>query len=132
LCYDRLKDNKEPACAQACPTNSIQFGELSELRERAEHRLANLQDSGQERARLYGRDEDDGVGGAGAFFLLLDEPEVYGLPPDPVVTTRDLPSMWRAGAAGAAMVIGGVASALVGRSRRRPRQQWRAPAGLRP
>ncbi len=46
-------------------------------------------------ARLYGDDPDDGVGGAGAFFLLLDEPEVYGLPPDPVVTTRDLPAMWR-------------------------------------
>ena len=42
-------------------------------------------------ARLYGEDPDDGVGGAGAMFLLLDEPEVYGLPPDPVVTTRDLP-----------------------------------------
>ena len=46
-------------------------------------------------ARLYGRDPDDGVGGDGAFFLLLDEPEVYGLPPDPVVTTRDLPAMWK-------------------------------------
>ena len=46
-------------------------------------------------ARLYGADPDDGVGGDGAFFLLLDEPEVYGLPPDPVVTTRDLPRMWR-------------------------------------
>ena len=46
-------------------------------------------------ARLYGDDPDDGVGGDGAFFLLLDEPEVYGLPPDPVVTTRDLPAMWR-------------------------------------
>jgi formate dehydrogenase iron-sulfur subunit len=44
-------------------------------------------------ARLYGRDPGDGVGGDGAFFLLLDEPEVYGLPPDPVVTTRDLPAM---------------------------------------
>ena len=59
-------------------------------------------------ARLYGRDPDDGVGGDGAFFLLLDEPEVYGLPPDPVVTTRDLASMWRAAAAGAAMVWRGV------------------------
>ena len=49
-----------------------------------------------ETARLYGRDEDDGVGGNGAFFLLLDEPEVYGLPPDPIVTTRDLPAMWKA------------------------------------
>ena len=46
-------------------------------------------------ARLYGEDPTDGVGGDGAFFLLLDEPEVYGLPPDPVVTTRDLPRMWR-------------------------------------
>ena len=48
LCYDRLKDDMEPACAQACPTNSIQFGELAELRERAEHRLAHLQEAGQE------------------------------------------------------------------------------------
>ena len=53
-------------------------------------------------ARLYGHDPDDGVGGDGAFFLLLDEPEVYGLPPDPVVTTRDLPSMWRHAAGGRA------------------------------
>src|SRR5206468_6326189 len=125
-------DGLMPACATACPTQSIQFGNLDELQARADARLATLKGQGVETARLYGRDEDDGVGGAGAFFLLLDEPEVYGLPPDPVVTTRDLPSMWRAGAAGAAMVIGGVASALVGRSRRRPRQQWRAPAGLRP
>jgi formate dehydrogenase iron-sulfur subunit len=70
-----------------------------------------------ETARLYGRDEDDGVGGAGAFFLLLDEPEVYGLPPDPIVTTRDLPSMWKSAAAGAALIVGVVASAFVGRKR---------------
>lgn len=70
-------------------------------------------------ARLYGEDPDDGVGGDGAFFLLLDEPEVYGLPPDPVVTTRDLPSMWRyAGAAAATMAAAAVtafAAALGGR-----------------
>ena len=52
-------------------------------------------------ARLYGADPDDGVGGVGAFFLLLDEPEIYGLPPDPVVTTRDLREMWRAAGAAA-------------------------------
>jgi formate dehydrogenase iron-sulfur subunit len=107
LCYDRLKDDKEPACAQACPTNSIQFGELSELRERAEHRLAQLQDHGQERAQLYLADDEDGVGGAGAFFLLLDDPEVYGLPPDPVDTRRDLPEIWRATAV-AAVALGAV------------------------
>ena len=106
LCYDRLKDDKEPACAQACPTNSIQFGELTELRERAEHRLAHLQQAGQEKAQLYLADSDDGIGGAGAFFMLLDEPEVYGLPPDPVDTRRDLGPIW--GAAGAAAAVLGV------------------------
>ena len=61
----------------------------------ADARLAELHGRGVQEARLYGRDPDDGVGGDGAFFLLLDEPEVYGLPPDPIVTTRDLPEMWR-------------------------------------
>jgi formate dehydrogenase iron-sulfur subunit len=117
LCYDRLTDGLMPACATACPTQSIQFGDLDELQARADARLATLKGQGVETARLYGRDEDDGVGGAGAFFLLLDEPEVYGLPPDPVVTTRDLPSMWRAAATGAAMIVGVVVSAFVGRKR---------------
>jgi formate dehydrogenase iron-sulfur subunit len=68
-------------------------------------------------ARLYGNDPDDGVGGNGAFFLLLDEPEVYGLPPDPVVTTKDLPQMFnRASAAAAALLAGAVVSFLRGRS----------------
>jgi formate dehydrogenase iron-sulfur subunit len=115
LCYDRLKVGQEPACAQACPTESIQFGELDELRERADRRLAELHETGVDAARLYGREPDDGVGGDGAFFLLLDEPEVYGLPPDPVVTTRDLGSIWKhVGAAAAALVGVGVA-ACVGR-----------------
>jgi formate dehydrogenase iron-sulfur subunit len=117
MCYDRLTDGLMPACATACPTQSIQFGNLDELQARADARLATLKGQGVETARLYGRDEDDGVGGAGAFFLLLDEPEVYGLPPDPVVTTRDLPAMWRSAAAGAAMVLGVVVSAFVGRRR---------------
>jgi formate dehydrogenase iron-sulfur subunit len=95
LCYDRIGDGLTPACAKACPTESIQFGPLDELRERAQARLGDLQEAGVSEARLYGEDPSDGIGGAGAFFLLLDEPEVYGLPPDPVVTTRDLPRMWR-------------------------------------
>jgi formate dehydrogenase iron-sulfur subunit len=116
LCYDRLKDDQEPACAKACPTNSIQFGELTELRERAEHRLAHLQAAGQEKAQLYLADEDDGIGGAGAFFLLLDEPEVYGLPPDPVDTVRDIGSIWgAAGAAALALGVGLTAAVFGGR-----------------
>jgi formate dehydrogenase iron-sulfur subunit len=114
LCYDRLRDGEEPACAKACPTDSIQFGELEELRERASGRLEELHDAGVEQARLYGEDPDDGVAGAGAFFLLLDEPEVYGLPPDPVVTTRDLGGMYRAAAAAAGVLAAGVLAAFAG------------------
>lgn len=114
LCYDRIGDGLTPACAQACPTQSIQYGELDELRERAQERVEKLKDQG---ARLYGHDPDDGVGGDGAFFLLLDEPEVYGLPPDPIVPTKDLPAMWkRAGVAGLAMAAAVVVSFLGGRS----------------
>ena len=116
LCYDRLKGDLQPACATACPTQSIQFGDLDELRERAARRVDELHGAGVAEARLYGHDEDDGVGGDGAFFLLLDEPEVYGLPPDPVVTTRDLPAMWRQAAlAGAAMAAATVAAFAGGR-----------------
>jgi formate dehydrogenase iron-sulfur subunit len=119
MCYDRLTDGLQPACATACPTQSIQFGNLDELQARADARLATLKAQGVETARLYGRDEDDGVGGAGAFFLLLDEPEVYGLPPDPVVTTRDLPAMWKSAGAAAVMIVGVALSAVLGS--RRPR-----------
>jgi formate dehydrogenase iron-sulfur subunit len=114
LCYDRLKGGHEPACAKACPTDSIQFGPLDELRERADRRLEKLQADGWNGARLYGRDPEDGVGGFGAFFMLLDEPEVYGLPPDPVVTTKDLPEMWRHTAIAAAATVVGAALAFIG------------------
>jgi formate dehydrogenase iron-sulfur subunit len=112
LCYDRLGAGMEPACAKACPTESIQFGPLDELRDRAAARVAQLQAVGVADARLYGEDPGDGVGGDGAFFLLLDEPEVYGLPPDPVVTTRDLPAMWRRVGAAAATLAAGAAAAF--------------------
>ena len=116
LCYDRLKGGLEPACAKSCPTDSIQFGPLDELRERAGRRVEQLQEAGVTSARLYGDDPDDGVGGDGAFFLLLDDPEVYGLPPDPVVTTRDLPAMWRrAGMAALTMAAAAVAAFAGGR-----------------
>jgi formate dehydrogenase iron-sulfur subunit len=112
LCYDRISDGMEPACAKACPTDSIQFGPLDELRERAQTRLDTLHGAGETSARLYGNDPGDGVGGDGAFFLLLDEPEVYGLPPDPVVTTQDIPSMWRHAGAAAAVMAGGAVAAF--------------------
>ena len=113
LCYDRLKVGDHPACAQACPTESIQYGDVAELRRRAADRLARLHAAGVDEARLYLADEEDGVGGAGAFFLLLDDPEVYRLPPDPVTTTRDLGGAWKAAAMAAAGMVAGIAATFV-------------------
>ena len=115
MCYDRLRGGLEPACAKACPTDSIQFGPLDELRAIANYRLEELHASGETRARLYLDDPEDGIGGGGAFFLLLDEPEVYGLPPDPVVTSKDLPRMWKWAGAAAGLLVAGVAVAFSGR-----------------
>jgi formate dehydrogenase iron-sulfur subunit len=115
MCYDRLGAGLAPACATACPTESIQYGPLAELRERAAQRVDELHAQGVPEARLYGHDPQDGVGGDAAFFLLLDEPEVYGLPPDPVVTTRDLPSMWRHAALAAVAGAATIAACFLGR-----------------
>jgi formate dehydrogenase iron-sulfur subunit len=117
LCYDRLKDGLMPACATACPTQSIQYGDLDELRVRAAARVDELHEQGVTEARLYGADPDDGVGGNGAFFLLLDEPEVYGLPPDPVASTRHLGGMWRSAARAGLLLAASVALASIRRGR---------------
>ncbi len=118
MCYDRLRDGLEPACAKACPSDSIQFGELDEMRERARARVEVLHSRGVPEARLYGDDPEDGVGGTGAFFLLLDEPEVYGLPPDPVVTTRHLPRIYGFAAAAAGAMLAAAVSVFAGGRRR--------------
>jgi formate dehydrogenase iron-sulfur subunit len=79
LCYDRLQGGMEPACAKACPTQSIQFGPVTELRERARQRLDALHSTGISQAQLYGAD-DSVYGGLNSFFLLMDKPEAYQLP----------------------------------------------------
>jgi formate dehydrogenase iron-sulfur subunit len=79
FCYDRLQNNLTPACAKACPTASIQFGNLNDLHAKADARLAALHEQGVDKAQLYGRD-DSVYGGLKAFYLLADKPEVYGLP----------------------------------------------------
>ncbi len=83
LCYDRQKDGMEPACAKACPTQSIQFGEVEELQTRARERVGMLHARGVTDAYLYGADERTSVGPLNAFFLLVDRPEVYNLPERP-------------------------------------------------
>lgn len=107
LCYDRLNGGLEPACAKVCPTDSIQFGPLDELREKASVRATRLREQGVP-ARLYGEDElaQPGTAGLHSFFLLTDEPEVYNLPPAPVVPTKGVGKSWLAAAAGAVGLLG--------------------------
>ena len=102
LCYDRTSVGLEPACSKACPTDSIQFGTVSELRARAEARVAQLKAQGADEAYLYGADPNGPLGGLNAFFLLVDEPEVYGLPRDPQLPSRNLATSSTLSALGAA------------------------------
>jgi formate dehydrogenase iron-sulfur subunit len=112
LCYDRLRGGMEPACAKACPTDSILFGDLDELKERARDRLDRLHRHGMTEAYLYGIDKagQPGTEGLNAFFLLLDRPEVYNLPPDPVVPTKRVGAAW----VSMGFAVLGMAAAAVG------------------
>jgi formate dehydrogenase iron-sulfur subunit len=110
LCYDRLQGGMEPACAKACPTQSIQFGPLEELQQRADKRLADLHSQGVVEANLYGRDEEV-YGGLNAFFLLMDKPEAYRLPntANAVLPGRNNAGGWLTGAVTAVLgVLGGL------------------------
>ena len=118
LCYDRLVDDQTPACAQTCPTTSIKFGDHDEMLATARERVAELHAQGMTEARLYGANDRDGVGGIGSVFLLLDEPETYGLPPDPRVPTADLPQMFKRAGIAAAGMVAAAAIAFLGRKDR--------------
>jgi formate dehydrogenase iron-sulfur subunit len=84
LCYDRQRDGLVPACAKACPTASIQFGPVGELREQAKKRVEDLRGRGQRGAYLYGDAATEAYTELHSFYLLLDRPAVYGLPDTPV------------------------------------------------
>ncbi|MFN8664810.1 MAG: 4Fe-4S dicluster domain-containing protein [Thermomicrobiales bacterium] len=100
LCYDRLQSGLPPACAQACPTHSIQFGTIADLKDAAQSRVEQLNSQNADAgAYLYGADANL-LGGLNSFYLLVDPPETYGLPANPKLPTRDLP-------VGSALGIGG-------------------------
>ena len=125
FCYDRLQNGLSPACAQACPTQSIQFGPLDELKQRAAARVEQLHERGVAAAKLYGAD-DSVLGGLNSFYLLVDKPEVYGLPSAPKEPHKSVPgSSWRAMLA--AMWIG-LAALVSFRGRRTNDPDWSANA----
>ena len=128
LCYDRLQDGLEPACAKSCPTDSIQFGPYDELVDVAKRRVTALHARGTEGAYLYGAGDDPDeqlAGGLGAFFLLTEPPERYGLPAqaESPIQENVIPATLAAMGAGL-LAAAGVAAAFVHGARGGKRRRW--------
>jgi len=111
FCYDRQKAGLIPACAKACPTESIQFGDLEVLRQRGKKRVQDLQERGYSDARIYDP-QGTSVGGIHAFSIILGEPEAYNLPPAPEVPTVYLKSAWTSAFISAAIIFAIVCAAF--------------------
>lgn len=111
FCYDRQKAGLIPACAKACPTESIQFGDLEVLRQRGKKRVQDLQERGYSDARIYDPQETS-VGGIHAFSVILGESEAYNLPPAPEVPTAYLKSAWTSAFISAAIIFAIVCAAF--------------------
>ena len=105
---------EQPACAKACPTQSIVFGEIGELRERAERRIDELHARGIDDAVIYDP-RDTSVEGIHAMFIVRGDPEAYNLPASPEVPTIYLRDGWRSAAAAALVAIGGTVLSFLGR-----------------
>jgi formate dehydrogenase iron-sulfur subunit len=111
FCYDRQIDGLTPACAKACPTESIAFGPLSELEKRAKARVDTLRGRGFDRVRVYDA-RNTSVRGAHALLITLGNPERLGLPRRPEVPTTYQPSAWTAAVFTAALAIAGAFAAF--------------------
>jgi len=104
FCYDRQKAGLEPACAKACPTQSIQFGDLDELRRRADARVAELTARGVTDAVVWNPTHTT-VGGTHAIFLVRGDAREFDLPANPQVPTALLASAWRSAGVAAMLVV---------------------------
>jgi formate dehydrogenase iron-sulfur subunit len=107
LCYDRQRDGLVPACAKACPTESIQFGPIDDLRERARKRVAALHERGVSEAYLYGDAPGANYSALHSFYLLVDRPSTYGLPESPVNPWLHMGGDYARAIAGALLAVAG-------------------------
>ncbi len=112
FCTDRQKVGLEPACAKACPTQSIQFGALETLEQKANERLTVLHERGMVDAQVYNPTHTS-VKGIHAFFLIRGEPQTYNLPPNPEVPTIYLRDSWKSAARDGVLLLAGVATAFL-------------------
>jgi formate dehydrogenase iron-sulfur subunit len=132
LCYDRLRDGMEPACAKACPTDSIQFGPYEELVDIAKGRVTELHSRGVDTAYLYGAGDEGEhqiAGGLGAFFLLTQPPERFGLPAQAQSPIQEnAPVATIAGLTAAVLAVGATVGSFAmshHNHRRRRARRWR-------
>jgi formate dehydrogenase iron-sulfur subunit len=116
FCSDRQKAGLKPACAQACPTESIKFGEINQLREEAKERLELLKNRGLDDAVIYDP-VDTSVKGIHAFFLLRGDPRAYNLPPQPEIPTIYQKKAWKSAAVAAGAMLGATLLAFLGDNR---------------
>ena len=104
FCYDRQKAGLMPACAKACPTESIKFGEINEVKQAAHARIDELHSRGMHDAQLYDP-IDTSVGGTHSIFITRGDPKIYNLPPNPQVPTVYLKAGWRSSALAAGVLV---------------------------
>ncbi|HEX6880049.1 MAG TPA: 4Fe-4S dicluster domain-containing protein [Terriglobales bacterium] len=116
FCYDRQKVGLKPACAKACPTESIKFGEINEMQIVAQERLRELYSRGMEDAQLYDP-SDTSVKGIHALFITRGDPIQYNLPPAPEVPTTYLADAWKSSAVAAGTLLVGALLAFLGSRR---------------
>jgi len=112
FCYDRQKIGLQPACAKACPTESIKFGEIENLREVARERIEELHGRGMEDATLYDSAHTS-VGGTHAMFIVRGDPRTYNLPPRAEVSTVYMKKAWTSSALAAGLLLGGALLAFL-------------------
>jgi len=111
FCYDRQKSGLTPACAKACPTQSILFGELDDLRDRAAARVDELHARGMDDAVLWDA-AGTSVGGTHALFIVRGDPQAYNLPRSPEVPTVYQRGAWQSAALAAIAMLGGIVAAF--------------------